>query len=144
MIGVGIRESQPEPSSVEALKLLPCPFCGGSSLKARTDDIDGFIAHIECTDCDDMVGPMSQFKYEAEDDAVKCAAEVWNRRAPISSGPTWDTNHEGYRAIFNAALAGICANPNFFSSLFQQSPESAVEFANQCVLAAIRSNGGRA
>ncbi len=27
------------------------------------------------------------------------------------------------------ALAGICANPNFFGSIFQQSPEAAADFA---------------
>jgi len=51
--------------------------------------------------------------------------------------PRWDTNHEGYRAIFNAALAGICANPNFFGPIMQQSPEAAVQFANEVTLAAI-------
>lgn len=49
----------------------------------------------------------------------------------------WDSNHEGYRAIFNAALSGICANPNFFGSIMQQQPEAAVDFANEVVLAAI-------
>ena len=47
----------------------------------------------------------------------------------------WNTNHDGYRAIFNAALGGICANPNF-----QQYPEAVVEFANECVLAAIHGD----
>lgn len=49
----------------------------------------------------------------------------------------WNSNHEGYRAIFNAALSGICANPNFFGSIMQQQPEAAVDFANEVVLAAI-------
>ena len=49
----------------------------------------------------------------------------------------WNANHEGYRAIFNAALTGICANPNFFGPIMQQSPRAAVEFANEVVLAAI-------
>lgn len=51
--------------------------------------------------------------------------------------PKWDTNHDGYRAIFNAALSGICANPYFFGPLMQQAPEAAVAFANEVVLAAI-------
>lgn len=51
--------------------------------------------------------------------------------------PRWDNNHDGYRAIFNAALSGICANPNFFGPIMQQNPESAVDFANEVVLAAI-------
>jgi hypothetical protein len=55
---------------------------------------------------------------------------------------TWDTNHAGYRAIFNAALTGICANPAFFGPIMQQSPFAAVEFANSVVLAAIKSNLG--
>lgn len=52
----------------------------------------------------------------------------------------WDNNHEGYRAIFNAALTGICANPNFFGSIMQQQPEAAVDFANEVVLAAIHGD----
>lgn len=51
--------------------------------------------------------------------------------------PTWDNNHDGYRAIFNAALSGICANPNFFGSTMQGAPEAAVHFANEVTLAAI-------
>lgn len=51
--------------------------------------------------------------------------------------PRWDTNHEGYRAIFNAALTGICANPNFFGPVMQQSPQAAVDFANEVTLATI-------
>ncbi|MGYP003406214017 len=39
-------------------------------------------------------------------------------------------------SIFLAALQGICANPNFFGPIFQQSPEAAVEFARACVRAA--------
>jgi hypothetical protein len=30
-------------------------------------------------------------------------------------------------SIFLAALQGICANPNFFGPIFQQSPEAAVD-----------------
>lgn len=51
--------------------------------------------------------------------------------------PHWDNNHEGYRAIFNAALTGICANPVFFDAIMQGQPEAAVEFANEVTLAAI-------
>lgn len=51
--------------------------------------------------------------------------------------PRWDNNHEGYRAIFNAALTGICANPSFFGPILQGSPEAAVNFANEVTLVAI-------
>lgn len=51
--------------------------------------------------------------------------------------PAWNNNHDGYRAIFNAALTGICANPEFFGFIHQGNPQSAVEFANEVVLAAI-------
>jgi len=50
----------------------------------------------------------------------------------------WDTNHEGYRAIFNAALTGFIANKDFHSQVFQGSPQAAVEFADEVVVAAIR------
>lgn len=53
----------------------------------------------------------------------------------------WNTNAESYRAIFSAALTGIIANPAFFGSIYQQSPQAAVEFANEVVRAAIESDG---
>lgn len=51
----------------------------------------------------------------------------------------WDTNHAGYRAIFNAALTGICANPAFFGAVMQGSPTAAVAFADEVVAAALRN-----
>ena len=49
----------------------------------------------------------------------------------------WDTNHAGYRAVFNAALTGILSNPAFFGAFMQGEPEAAIEFADRVVLAAI-------
>lgn len=60
-----------------------------------------------------------------------------NGRVVSDFAPSWDNNHEGYRSIFNAALSGICANPNFFGPIMQQLPEAAVQFANEVVLAAV-------
>lgn len=43
------------------------------------------------------------------------------------------------------ALAGICANPNFFGSIFQQSPIAAADFARQvgyAMLSARSDQGG--
>ena len=51
--------------------------------------------------------------------------------------PRWNKNHEGHRAIFNAALSGICANPALFGSVMQGDPRAAVDFANEVTLAAI-------
>jgi hypothetical protein len=45
----------------------------------------------------------------------------------------WNEDSEACRMVFTAALTGILANPNFFGSLFQQSPRAAVEFADQVV-----------
>lgn len=51
----------------------------------------------------------------------------------------WDTNHEGLRQIFCAALTGICANPHFIDThQFQGNPDAAVDFANKIVEAAVR------
>jgi Lar family restriction alleviation protein len=61
-------------------ELKPCPFCGGNNLRFRLSDIEGWIAHVECTDCDDMLGPMSEYKHDDKEDAEKDASEVWNRR----------------------------------------------------------------
>ena len=55
-----------------------------------------------------------------------------NRALPES----WH-NHDGYRAIFNAALTGICANPAFFGAIYQGSPAGAVKFASDVLAAAL-------
>ncbi len=68
----------------ESVQLKPCPFCGGSNLRFKLSDIEGWIAHVECTDCDDMLGPMSEFKYDDQSDAEEDAANVWNRRPALS------------------------------------------------------------
>jgi Lar family restriction alleviation protein len=65
-------------------ELLPCPFCGGSDLQFHYGDIDGWIAHVECTDCDEMKGPMSECKYDEQHEAAADAAERWNRRAALT------------------------------------------------------------
>jgi Lar family restriction alleviation protein len=68
--------------------LLPCPFCGGANLKYQMDNIDGWIAHVKCKDCDDMLGPMSEFKYDSKPDAQSDAANMWNTRTDISQART--------------------------------------------------------
>ncbi len=57
----------------------------------------------------------------------------------MSIGVSSDAN----ASIFLAALQGICANPNFFGPIFQQSPNAAVEFAQACVRAAYGNNRDR-
>lgn len=64
----------------EAIELKPCPFCGGNSLEYQLSDIEGWIAHVLCTDCDDMLGPMSECKYDDQSEAKEDAAKAWNRR----------------------------------------------------------------
>ncbi len=66
-------------------ELKPCPFCGGNNLRFRLSDIEGWIAHVECTDCDDMLGPMSEWKHDEKEDAEKDAAAVWNKRPAIEA-----------------------------------------------------------
>lgn len=55
----------------------------------------------------------------------------------------WDTTHEGYRAIFMAALTGYIANKDFHGPISQGNPRAAVEFANQVFIAAIEDNLAR-
>lgn len=87
-----VIEGTPPQTNVEG-ELLPCPFCGGKNLRFNLSDIEGWIAHVECTDCDDMIGPMSKYKHDDKADAEKDAAEVWNIRPPaphlnVDSKPT--------------------------------------------------------
>lgn len=51
-------------------------------------------------------------------------------------------NHDGYRAIYLAALTGIYANPVFHGPLFQGSSEEAHKQAKLAVAAAIADNEG--
>nr|WP_278388442.1 Lar family restriction alleviation protein [Brucella intermedia] len=68
-----------------ASELKPCPFCGSSDLETYYADIEGWIAHIKCIDCDDMIGPMSEFKYETQEEAYEDASKRWNTRpTPVS------------------------------------------------------------
>lgn len=60
--------------------LLPCPFCGGGNLNYEIYDIDGWAGSVKCKDCDDMIGPMSQYKYDTQDEARGDARKVWNKR----------------------------------------------------------------
>ena len=68
----------------EAPELLPCPFCGGDNLMFHFENIDGWIAHVCCRDCDDMMGPMSAYKYGDQDEAKQDVTVLWNTRADIS------------------------------------------------------------
>lgn len=64
-----------------------------------------------------------------------CTSDCERAYSPDAS--RWDTNHAGYRAVFNAALTGILANPGFFGPIMEGSPTAAVEFADEVVMAAI-------
>lgn len=60
---------------------------------------------------------------------------------PIDLPDGWH-NHDGYRAVFLAALQGICANPHFFGAIHQGSPNAAVTFAKEVLAEAISQQGG--
>lgn len=64
--------------------LKPCPFCGGSNLDISYGDIDGWIAHVECLDCDEVRGPMSEYKYNDKPEAAEDASRRWNIRRDVS------------------------------------------------------------
>ena len=87
-----------------ANELKPCPFCGGSNLDTYYCDIEGWIAHIKCDDCDDMIGPMSEWKYETKEEAYDDAAKRWNTRpaAPV----------EGFRRLSLVRGGGLEDNKN--------------------------------
>lgn len=67
--------------ALDELIILPCPFCGSDKVLIKHDNIDGWVSYLCCGgDCDDMVGPMSKFKYEDKDEATKDAINQWNHR----------------------------------------------------------------
>lgn len=65
---------------IEALKLPLCPFCQQQT-DWNLDDIDGWIASVSCSGCD-MVGPMSEFKYDDPEEAKVDALARWHRGFP--------------------------------------------------------------
>lgn len=92
------------------IKLLPCPFCGGSNLRFHYADIEGWIAHVECTNCDDMIGPMSKYKYDEKSEASADAAEVWNRRpSSVDESRLAEARAEALEEA--AKTATTCINP---------------------------------
>lgn len=75
---------------------------------------------------------------EAMATRIRCAVALMPISDATDHPKAWNTNHEGLRAIFDAAISGICANPHFFGPIMQQSPRAAIEFANSIVLEALR------
>ena len=82
-----IAQQKSSNTPLERFVILPCPFCGAKETRIQYDDIDGWVAYVCCDgsygagSCEDMVGPMSKFKYDDKDDAAKDAINQWNRRA---------------------------------------------------------------
>jgi Lar family restriction alleviation protein len=99
---------------MQSEELKPCPFCGGKNLSFRLSDIEGWIAHVECTDCDDMLGPMSEWKHDDKEDAEKDAAAVWNRRpcleAALSAAEPQPAPSVAVKALADAYKAGFDAS----------------------------------
>lgn len=90
-----------------ASELKPCPFCGGNNLNTYYCDIEGWIAHIKCDDCDDMIGPMSEYKYESQEEAYKDAATRWNTRpAPAATDTGLETVGYAHRGTIGLLLEG--------------------------------------
>ena len=73
----------------DAPELKPCPFCGGNNLSAKADWMCcpvEYLGQVHCDDCD-MVGPLSEFKYDTEEEAKKDAIAAWNTRAAPAVKP---------------------------------------------------------
>lgn len=58
--------------------LLPCPFCGGTSLDTCDDERGAFVVCLPC----EVAGPLAvDLDYEDENAMADGARELWNRRA---------------------------------------------------------------
>ena len=81
-----IAQQKSNTTLLERFVILPCPFCGSKRTRIRYDDIDGWVAYVCCdgdfrdSACEDMIGPMSRFKYVDKEEAAKDAINQWNRR----------------------------------------------------------------
>lgn len=62
-----------------------CPFCGGRNLEVNYSYIDGWIARVDCKDCDDIRGPSSKFKYQNKESAEQDPLEQWSRRVKMNA-----------------------------------------------------------
>ena len=65
---------------MNAMTLLPCPFCGGEPEIVRAQDEDGRFAAVGCPHC----GAGSRQHYFVGDDAVPHVVSAWNRRAHLA------------------------------------------------------------
>ena len=118
-----------------ANELKPCPFCGGSNLDTYYCDIEGWIAHIKCDDCDDMIGPMSEFKYENKEEAYEDASKRWDTRpaAPVEGLKTVGFDLEEIR---KAVFGDVGDEPDVYSDYdylceLSRKMREAVRFCSQ-------------
>lgn len=126
---------------MSAIKLLPCPFCGGEAEFSKGKTGDGEDWHyVECGACAAM-GP--HVEYASHNIAVKEAiAEAWNRRTDLLPRPAADYV-AGLEAALKAMLQSVCGPVGFAEAVRHNSGRAypwpsldAAELQSRFILAA--------
>lgn len=92
-----------------AQTLKPCPFCGDNSVAVRSEWIASpveYMAQVYCRGCD-VAGPMSEYKHDAEEDAITDAIGMWNTRAPDPSMAARLEKAEALAIYLDCAINGV-------------------------------------
>jgi hypothetical protein len=119
------------PNNQDAVKLLPCPFCGGEAYEGYDDCSYG--DYVECSDCLTKVRNLTFSSINPQPDA----ATVWQRRAPTPREQELEAQNKALWELVEATHI-LTKNLRDISTMKEQwIPMVALENAEQ-VLAAIQ------
>ena len=82
-----------------------CPFCQ-HTLRFGLDDIDGWISYVACDGCD-FRGPMSEFKYADQAEAIQDGLSRWRKGLASLASPERPVERERMVAMAAALAAAI-------------------------------------
>jgi len=119
------------PNNQDAVKLLPCPFCGGEAYEGYDDCSYG--DYVECSDCLTKVRNLTFSSINPQPDA----ATVWQRRAPTPREQELEAVlDEARKALADFALLFKSSN-SVAVSMVRLEPKHAAVIELEQALAAI-------